>query len=128
MHTLALAGVLMYFVHQTRYLSIAKKFRSSVDVSSVSRMLRAAKLGEQLHVSGGNYFKCTSADGCISGILDEILIWDSVSESWSEAGHMKTGRDFHGVTEVPRPVQREKYSASIALRKVWAHSEIFGTV
>ena len=32
--------------------------------------------------------------------MDEILTWDSVSESWSVAGHMATARAYHGVTEV----------------------------
>ena len=32
--------------------------------------------------------------------MEEILAWDSVSESWSVAGHMKTARRNPGVTEV----------------------------
>ena len=32
--------------------------------------------------------------------MDEILTWDSVSESWSVAGHMKAARRKPGVTEV----------------------------
>ena len=54
--------------------------------------LRAARLGELLHVTGG------SGDG--SSDMEEILTWDSVSESWSVAGHMKTARFYHGVTQV----------------------------
>ena len=32
--------------------------------------------------------------------MEEILTWDSVSESWSVAGHMTEAKDYHGVTEV----------------------------
>ena len=32
--------------------------------------------------------------------MEEILTWDSVSESWSVVGHMETARRYHGVTEV----------------------------
>ena len=32
--------------------------------------------------------------------MEEILTWDSVSESWSVVGHIKTARYWHGVTEV----------------------------
>ena len=53
--------------------------------------LRAARVGDLLHVTGGYD---TSSD------MDEILTWDSVSESWSVAGHMKTARSFQGVTEL----------------------------
>ena len=44
--------------------------------------------------------------------MDEILTWDSVSESWSVAGHMKTARDFHGVTEVSLAVVADYCSAN----------------
>ena len=54
--------------------------------------LRAAKVGELLHVTGGY--------NDVSGDMEEILTWDSVSESWSVAGHMETARRYHGVTEV----------------------------
>ena len=53
--------------------------------------LRAAKVGDLLHVTGGD-------DG--SSDMDKILSWDSISETWSVACHMKTARSYHGVTEV----------------------------
>ena len=59
--------------------------------------LRAAKLGQLLLVSGG-------VDMEAEGNLDEILAWDSVSETWSVAGRITTGRYAHGVTEVPLAV------------------------
>ena len=55
--------------------------------------LRAAKVGELLHVTGG-YNADSFSD------MEEILTWDSVSESWSVVGHMETARWSHGVTEV----------------------------
>ena len=54
--------------------------------------LSAGKVGDLLHVTGGR-----NDD---SRYMEEILTWDSVSESWSVAGHMKTARFDHGVTEV----------------------------
>ena len=54
--------------------------------------LRAANIGDLLHVTGGY--------NAASGDMDEILTWDSVSESWSVVGHMKTAKHKHGVTEV----------------------------
>ena len=56
--------------------------------------LVAGKVGDLLHVTGGNEFYENYS------YMDEILTWDSVSESWSVAGHMATARDSHGVTEV----------------------------
>ena len=54
--------------------------------------LRAVRLGDLLHVTGGY------ADD--SGDMEEILAWDSVSESWAVAGHLEAGSAYHGVTEV----------------------------
>ena len=48
-------------------------------------------VGALLHVTGGY----DDSDD-----MEEILTWDSVSESWSVAGHMKTARRNPGVTEV----------------------------
>ena len=66
--------------------------------------LRAAMVGDLLHVSGGY-----DPD---SGDMDEILAWDSVSETWSVAGHMKTGRENHSVTEVSLAVVADYCSAN----------------
>ena len=67
--------------------------------------LRAAMVGDLLHVTGGY-----DPD---SGDMDEILAWDSVSETWSVAGHMETGRENHGVTEVSLAVVADYCSANI---------------
>ena len=32
--------------------------------------------------------------------MEEILAWDSVSESWAVAGHLEAGSAYHVVTEV----------------------------
>ena len=61
--------------------------------------LRAAKIGNLLHVTDTKF-------------LDEILTWDSASESWSVAGHMKTARSRHAVTEVSLAVMAHYCSIS----------------
>ena len=67
-------------------------------------LLRAAKVGELLHVTGGY-------DG--SSAMEEILTWDSVSESWSVVGHMETARRYHGVTEVSLAVVADYCLANV---------------
>ena len=59
---------------------------------SPSAGLCAGKDGDLLHVSGGGSYS--------SGNMEEILTLDSVSESWSGAGNMKTARVNRGATEV----------------------------
>ena len=68
----------------------AGSWREAGLLPSFRYSLRAAKVGDLLHVTGGYD---------AYGDLDEILTWDSVSESWSVAGHLKTARESHGVTE-----------------------------
>ena len=70
----------------------AGSWREAGLLPSLRAGLRAAKVGDLLHVTGG------AIDG--TGYMEEILTWDSVSESWSVAGHMKTARSFQGVTEL----------------------------
>ena len=65
--------------------------------------LRAAKVRDLLLVTGGT----DDSSG-----MDEILTWDSVSESWSVAGHLKTARWAHGVTEVSLAVVADYCSAN----------------
>ena len=69
----------------------ASSWREAGLLPSPRADLCAAKVGDLLHVTGGGYF---------SSDMDEILTWDSVSEAWSVAGHMKTARESHAVTEV----------------------------
>ena len=53
--------------------------------------IRAAKVRDLLYVTGGL---------SESGYMDEVLVWDTASESWSVVDHMKTTRGHHSVTEV----------------------------
>ena len=69
----------------------AGSWREAGLLPSPRNNLRAAKISDLLHVLGGY-------DG--SSYMEEILTWDSVSESWSVAGHMKAARDYLAVTEV----------------------------
>ena len=81
----------------------AGSWREAGRLPSPREGLRAAKVGDLLLVSGGG-------DPSIN--TDEILSWDSVSETWSVAGHMKTARDLHGVTEVSLAVVADYCSVS----------------
>jgi hypothetical protein len=66
-------------------------WREAGPLPSARYALRGASLASVFHVSGGD-------DG--SNYLDEILVWDAVSETWSLAGHLATARFHHGITEV----------------------------
>ena len=66
-------------------------WREAGQLPSPRSGLRAAKLGQVVHVSGGR------DDG---SFLDSILSWDPDTESWSQAGVLTAARDSHGVTEV----------------------------
>ena len=63
-------------------------WRSAGQLPTARYELRAARVGQILHVSGGNG-------------RDEILSFDPVSETWSLAGRMTVGRYFHAVVEIP---------------------------
>ena len=82
----------------------AGSWREAGRLPSPREGLRAAKVGDLLHVTGGY-----DPD---SGDMDEILAWDSVSDTWSVAGHMETGRENHGVTEVSLAVVADYCSAN----------------
>jgi hypothetical protein len=65
-------------------------WREAGPLPSARSSLRGASLASVFHVSGGY-----DVD-----YLDEILAWDSISETWSLAGHLATARYYHGITEV----------------------------
>ena len=59
---------------------------------------RAAKIGNFLYVTGGIGLDYKDLP------IDEILIWDSVSESWTVVGHTKTASNEFQVAVVPAAV------------------------
>ena len=61
------------------------------DLPSPRCRLRAAMVGDVLHVTGGY-------DG---NILTSILAWDPDTESWQDAGELNVGRHFHAAVAVP---------------------------
>ena len=69
----------------------ASSWREAGLLPSAREGLRAARVGDLLHVTGGGYGPSD---------VDEILTWDSVSESWAVAGHLETARHSHAVTQV----------------------------
>ena len=54
--------------------------------------LRAAMVGDVLHVTGG-------FDG--NNHLTSILAWDPDTESWQDAGELNVGRAVHAAVAVP---------------------------
>ena len=61
------------------------------DLPSARSYLRAAMVGDVLHVTGGY-------DG---SRLTSILAWDPVAESWQDAGELHVARNYHAVVEIP---------------------------
>ena len=53
--------------------------------------LRAAMVGDVLHVTGGH-------DG---NDLTSILAWDPDTEAWQDAGELNVGRSDHAVVAIP---------------------------
>ena len=54
--------------------------------------LRAAMIGDILHVTGGVYD------------LTTISAWDPVTESWQDVGDLNVGRQHHAVVAIPDSV------------------------
>ena len=54
--------------------------------------LRAAMVGDILHVTGGVYG------------LTTISAWDPVTESWQDVGDLNVGRQYHAVVSIPNSV------------------------
>ena len=61
------------------------------ELPSARRDLRAAMVGDVLHVTGGS-------DGYR---LTSILAWDPDTESWQDAGELNVARDYHAAVAVP---------------------------
>ena len=55
--------------------------------------LRAAMVGDVLHVTGGR----DDDDSC----LTSILAWDPVAESWQDVGDLNVARDRHAAVAIP---------------------------
>ena len=57
--------------------------------------LRGASLAGVFHVTGGyNYIG-------MDNYLDQVLAWDPVAETWSEAGRLDEAIYLHAITELP---------------------------
>ena len=56
--------------------------------------LKGVSLGQNFFVTGGE------TSNSLSWYKDEILFWDPITESWTEAGHLLFERSNHGVAEV----------------------------
>ena len=61
------------------------------ELPSPRNYLRAAMVGDVLHVTGGS-------DGYA---LTSILAWDPVAESWQDAGELNVARYYHAAVAVP---------------------------
>ena len=75
----------------------AGSWREAGRLPSPRENIRAARFGNLLYVAGGREANWPAP------LIDKILAWDDVSESWSVAGHMKTTLwpQAFVVTEVP---------------------------
>ena len=60
------------------------------ELPSARNALRAAMVGDVLHVTGGS-------DG---NRLTSILAWDPDTESWQDAGELNVARVYHGVVAI----------------------------
>ena len=57
--------------------------------------LRAAMVGDVLHVTGGVY---------PNNVLTSILAWDPDTESWQDVGELNVGRFNHAAVAIPDSV------------------------
>ena len=73
------------------YSAPAGKWRIAGHLPSKRRGLKAAKLNQVVHVTGG-------FNG--GGYKDSIMSWSHESESWTVVGYLAAERDHHGVAEV----------------------------
>ena len=74
------------------YSAPAGEWRKAGQLPSPRQGLRAARLGQVVHLTGG------SDD--VDSYLDSILSWSPDTESWSQAGVLTAAREWHGVTKV----------------------------
>ena len=61
------------------------------ELPSAREGLRAAMVGDVLHVTGGAY----------GNALTSILAWDPDTESWQDAGRLNVARMYHAAVAVP---------------------------
>ena len=61
------------------------------ELPSARSGLRAAMVGDVLHVTGG----------WDVNDLTSILAWDPVAESWQDAGELNVARNYHAAVAVP---------------------------
>ena len=61
--------------------------------------LRAAMVGDVLHVTGGHL--PPDQPGRDGPDITSILAWDPVAESWQDAGELHVARNYHAVVEIP---------------------------
>ena len=66
------------------------------ELPSPRSYLRAAMVGDVLHVTGGAEF----VDGVGNNYLTSILAWDPVAESWQDVGDLNVGRVSHAAVAV----------------------------
>ena len=66
------------------------------ELPSARSTLRAAMVGDILHVTGGNV---------IANDLTSILAWDPVAESWQDVGELNVGRAYHAAVAVPDKIK-----------------------
>ena len=59
--------------------------------------LRAAMVGDVLHVTGGSY--------TFGNYLTSILAWDPVAESWQDVGELNVGRAVHAAVGIPDKIK-----------------------
>ena len=68
-------------------------WRAMADLPSPRTYLGGASLAGVFHILGG-------ADR-VTGYLDDILVYDISTSTFSLAGHLTTAHHYHAVTEVP---------------------------
>ena len=61
------------------------------ELPSARSALRAAMVGDVLHVTGGYH----------GTFLTSILAWDPDTESWQDAGELNVGRHNHAAVAIP---------------------------
>ena len=68
----------------------------SGDLPSAGGGLRAAMVGDIIHVTGGS-----DAD---YNDFTSILAWDPVAETWNAVGDMHVARSYHAAVAVPHSI------------------------
>ena len=70
------------------------------DLATPRRGLQAAVIDNQIYVTGGSTNSTIQfANG--SHFLNEILHWDSSTETWQEVGNLAVARRYHAAVAIP---------------------------